>query len=78
MHNLENVLAIEFMTAAQALEFLKPLKCGIGTNAAYKEIRRHVAPLLKDRLLYHDIQKITSIIRDDSLLNAVEKKVKLV
>ncbi len=78
MHNLENVLAIEFMTAAQALEFLKPLKCGAGTNAAYKEIRKYVAPLLKDRLLYHDIQKIASIIRDDSLLNAVEKKVKLV
>ncbi|MBZ0199051.1 MAG: histidine ammonia-lyase [Ignavibacteriaceae bacterium] len=78
MQNLENVLAIEFMTAAQAVEFLKPLKCGAGTDAAYKKIRKHVAPLLKDRLLYIDLQKITSIIKDDSLLNAIESKVNLI
>jgi histidine ammonia-lyase len=78
MQNLENVLAIELMTAAQALEFLKPLKCGTGTETAYKEIRKHVPPLLKDRLLYFDIQKIAKIIHDDSLLNAVEKKIKLI
>ena len=78
MQNLENVLAIELMTAAQALEFLKPLKCGAGTETAYNEIRKHVPPLLKDRLLYFDIQKIAKIIRDDSLLNAVAKKIKLI
>lgn len=78
MLNLENVLAIELMTAAQALEFLKPLRCGAGTAAAYDEIRKHVPPLLKDRLLYNDIQKIASIVRNDSLLNAVETKVKLI
>jgi len=78
MQNLENVLAIELLTAAQALEFLKPLKCGTGTETAYKEIRKHVSPLLKDRLLYFDIQKIAKIIRDDSLLSTVEKKIKLI
>ncbi len=45
MQNLQNVLAIEFLTAAQAVEFLKPLKCGEGTSIIYKKIREVVDPL---------------------------------
>jgi histidine ammonia-lyase len=77
MRNLENVLAIELMTAAQAVEFLKPLKCGIGTSIVYDELRKVVKPLVKDRVLYDDIKKVLRIVKDDSLLNSVEKKVKL-
>ena len=77
MRNLENVLAIELMTAAQAVEFLKPLKCGAGTSIAYKEIRKVVKPLVNDRVLYDDIKKVLEIVKDNSLLNAVESEVKL-
>jgi len=78
MHNLENVLAIELMTAAQAIEFLKPLKCGKGTSIVYKRIREVVPPLEKDRIIYDDIKKVLNIVKDDSLLNSVEKKIKLI
>jgi histidine ammonia-lyase len=77
MQNLENVLAIELLTAAQAVEFLKPLKCGDGTSVIYKKIREVVAPLRNDRVLYEDIKKVLQLIKDNSLLNFVEKKVKL-
>ncbi len=77
MQNLENVLAIELLTAAQAVEFLKPLKCGDGTKIAYKKIREKVSALKNDRILYNDIVKILHLVKDDSLLNSVEKKVKL-
>jgi histidine ammonia-lyase len=77
MQNLENVLAIELLTAAQAVEFLKPLKCGDGTNIIYKKIREVVAPLKDDRVLYEDIKKVLQLVKDNSLLNTVEKKVKL-
>ena len=77
MLNLENVLAIELMASSQGLEFLKPLKPGKGTIAAYDEIRKVVKPLKNDRLLYEDIKKINALIKNDVLLNAVEKKVKL-
>ncbi|MFO7448218.1 MAG: histidine ammonia-lyase [Ignavibacteriaceae bacterium] len=77
MHNLESVLAIELMTAAQAVEFLKPLKCGKGTNAAYNEIRKVIPPLVKDRLLYEDVKKMIELVREDKILNAVESRVKL-
>jgi len=77
LHNLENVLAIELMTAAQAIEFLKPLKCGEGTSIAYNEIRKVVKPLVKDRILYDDIKKVLGIVKDASLLNSDEKEVEL-
>ena len=77
MQNLENVLAIELLTAAQAVEFLKPLKCGYGTNIIYKKIREVVPPLTDDRVLYNDVKKVLRLVKDDSLLNAVEKKIKL-
>ncbi len=75
MHNLENVLAIELMTGAQALEFLKPLKPGVGTSIVYNEIRKVVKPLNSDRLLYEDVKKVAELIKNDSLLNKVEEKV---
>ncbi len=77
MQNLENVLAIELLTAAQALEFLKPLKPGAGTSAAYEQIRKVVKPLKGDRLLYNDVKIVAELIKNDSLLNAVEEKVSL-
>jgi histidine ammonia-lyase len=77
MHNLENVLAIELLTAAQAVEFLKPLKCGAGTSIVYNEIRKEVKPLVRDRIIYDDIKKILRLIKNDSILNSVEKGIKL-
>ncbi len=77
MQNLENVLAIELMTAAQALEFLKPFKPGKGTSAAYKAVRKAVKPLNGDRLLYEDVSKVADLVKNDSLLEQVEKAVKL-
>ncbi len=77
MRNLENVLAIELMTAAQALEFLKPLKCGIGTQIIYDEIRKVIPPLKRDRIIYNDVKKVVNLIRNDLILNAVESKINL-
>jgi len=77
LKNVQKVIAIETLTAAQGIEFLKPLKCGKGTSAALKEIRKHVAPLEEDRIMYIDIDKISSIIEDGTLLGKVEKVVVL-
>ncbi len=57
---LQYVLAVELMCAAQALEFLKPLRPGVGVLAGYEEVRRHVEPLTGDRVLSADIE----ILRD--------------
>jgi len=77
LENLENVLAIELIAAAQGIEFLKPLKLGKGTELAYKEIRKVLPPLNKDRIIYRDISKILKLVKNNSILNSVENKIKL-
>lgn len=77
LKNVQKVISIEMLTASQGIEFLKPLKCGIGSSAAYSEIRKHIKPLKKDRLLYDDITKAIELLEKDIVLNAVEKRVKL-
>lgn len=77
LKNVQKVIAIEMFTAAQGIEFLKPLKCGLGTTTAYNEIRKIVKPLDKDRVLHKDIEKVISLVEDNKLLNVIEKVVKL-
>jgi histidine ammonia-lyase len=77
LKNVQKVIAIELLTAAQGIEFLKPLKCGKGTTAVYKEIRKVVRPLEKDRIMHQDIEAIIAMVEDFKLLDQVEKIVKL-
>jgi len=77
LNNLENVISLELMTGAQALEFLKPLKPGIGTLTAYNTIRKFIKPFHNDRYLHIDLQKILELVKKDVILNSVKKKVKI-
>jgi histidine ammonia-lyase len=60
---LESILALELMTAAQGLEFLKPLRPGRGVERAYAAVRAVVPPLVQDRELAPDIRKLEERIR---------------
>ncbi len=64
---LETVLAIELLTAAQALEHLKPLRPGRGVEAAYERVRERVAPLGRDRVLAPDIAALEALVRSGEL-----------
>ena len=54
------VVAIELLAAAQGLEFLKPLKPGRGVAGGYDAIRRMVEPLLADRPMADDIERVAA------------------
>lgn len=71
--NVQNILAIEAMCASQALEFKRPLSPGEGSKAAYEFIRKFVLMLGKDRVMYDDMEQISQIIGDGSLIEIVEK-----
>jgi histidine ammonia-lyase len=75
LKNAQTVIAIELMTAAQAIDFHAPLKCGKGTNAAYQTIRKSISHLNEDRILHDDIQKALGLVKDGSVLKSVEKKI---
>jgi histidine ammonia-lyase len=59
----EAATAIELITAAEALEYRAPLAPGRGVKAAYDVVRAHVSPLLGDRSMSADIQKIVEAMR---------------
>ncbi len=75
LQNVGAVLAIEMMAAAQAFDFRKPLTPGRGTRVAYEVIRQHVEHLEDDRVLYPDINKIAELVRNGTILKAVEAEV---
>jgi histidine ammonia-lyase len=64
---LENIAAIELMVAAQALEFLKPLKPGLGVQRAYELVREQVPALDVDRELSRDIETLTALVQSGQL-----------
>ncbi|MFO0807229.1 MAG: histidine ammonia-lyase [Gemmataceae bacterium] len=70
--NATRVLAAELLCSAQGLEFRHGLRPGRGAEAAYKHVRNHVRPLGRDRTLHRDLEAVERLIRDRSLLAAVE------
>ncbi len=60
------IIAIEFMCAAQMLEFRKPLKPGKGVQQAFEIVRAHVTKLEHDRVLSPDIAQLASAIKNGS------------
>ena len=61
--NLGNILAIELMCAAQAIDCRAPLAPGRGVAAAHQRVRELVPPLERDRVLSTDIAEIASAVR---------------
>jgi histidine ammonia-lyase len=65
------VLGIEFMAAAQGLDF-REYAPGRGTQAAREAVRRRVAFLDEDRPLYPDHNAMQAAVAGDEILEAVE------
>jgi histidine ammonia-lyase len=74
LDNAHGVLGIEFMAAAQALDF-REFHPGKGTNKAREVIRKHVEHLYVDRPLYDDHNKMMKLVKSGEILDEVEKVV---
>jgi histidine ammonia-lyase len=72
---LASILTLEFLCAAQGLDFLCPLRPGRGVLSAYELIRNHVPHLDQDRVLRQDFDRLLPLLLDGTLLNAVEAAV---
>ena len=68
------VLGIEFMAAAQALDF-RDYKFGKGVSKAKEVIRKHVKFLDEDRPLYPDHTKMKELVKSCEILKEVEKEI---
>jgi histidine ammonia-lyase len=69
------VLAIELLLAAQALDLRAPLEPGRGSAAARTAVRRRIPPLAGDRYLKADLDAARALADDGSVLAAVEAAV---
>jgi len=71
--NLEYILAIELLYAAQAIDFRRPLKSGPVLEAVHAFTRRHVPFADKDRIFANDIAALHNIITNQSLVNVANE-----
>ena len=71
VENTRNVLALEAMAVAQALDFLAPLKTSKRGQSAHAAIRSVCPTMEKDRVMYLDIAKISDLIAAGKLAAAL-------
>ena len=74
LENAFGVLGIEFMAAAQALDF-RDFTPGKGVRAAKAVIRKHVDHLDVDRPLFPDHNAMAALVESGEILDAVEAEV---
>ncbi|RDY57876.1 histidine ammonia-lyase [Flagellimonas nanhaiensis] len=73
IENVEKILAIELLTAAQAFEYRKPLKSGVLLDEIHKFLRTKVSFAESDRVFADDIEKGIEIIRKSEIIGLVDK-----
>ncbi len=64
LNNLDKILAIELMYAAQAMEFRRPLKMNNLLEEIFSKIRRKVNKLEEDRILKDDINRLIKMVKE--------------
>jgi histidine ammonia-lyase len=74
LENAHGVLGIEFMAAAQALDFRK-FSNGKGVTTAKMVIRKYVDYLDEDRPLYPDHMEMQKLVKSCEILETVEEAV---
>jgi histidine ammonia-lyase len=68
LDNLEFILAIELLSACQAIEFRRPLKSSEILESAHDYVRQFVSFAEEDRIFADDIDKIKRIVSDFSFV----------
>lgn len=75
LRNVERVLAVEFLTAAQALDFRAPLKPGHGVWLAHRFLRSQIAHADQDYEVRNDLDTCADILRRGELASQVEAEI---
>jgi len=71
VENSRNAMAIEAMAAAQALDFLAPIKTSKRGQMAHAAIRSVCASMEKDRVMYQDFARIADLIATGKVTEAL-------
>lgn len=72
LHNVEYVLAVELLTACQALDFRQPLKPGAGVLAAHRILRQRIPHADQDYEVRSDLEICANMLRQGELVAEIE------
>ncbi|HNF38086.1 MAG TPA: histidine ammonia-lyase [Chitinophagaceae bacterium] len=73
LDNLEYILAIELLSACQAIEFRRPLKSSKILEFAHSYVRDFVSFAEEDRIFAEDINRVANLIKNFSFVNKVNE-----
>lgn len=76
--NVEKVIAIEYLVAAQALDFRKPLKSSVSVEKAVSILRKDVPFLTKDEYLKPYMEATINIVSSGKLVKEISKIIDLI
>lgn len=74
IENTGNVLGMELLAACQGLDLRagrEELRCGLGSEGAYRLVRSKVPAVDEDRIMYTDINAAKELVASGKLVNAV-------
>jgi len=71
LDNLEFILAIELLSACQAIEFRHPIKSSAILESAHDYVRQYVGFAEEDRIFADDINIVSGLIKDFSFVDHV-------
>ncbi len=73
IENVAHILGIEWLAAAQGIEFLRPLRSAEGLEGAHALLRERCPPMHEDRYLAPDIAQATALVHDGVLARILRK-----
>ena len=73
LSNLENILAVELVCAAQAFDYRKPMKSGVILDACHELIRQKIDHAEEDRIFGDDIAVAREIVASGELAEAAHE-----
>ncbi len=73
--NVERIIGMELLTAAQAIDLRPKRQLGVGTQVAYDIIRQKIAFVSEDQIMYYLLNDIHELVKEKVILQAVENKV---
>jgi histidine ammonia-lyase len=73
LQNCQYVVAIELLTAAQAVHLRADSRLGKGTKRIYEALRKVVRPLTQDRSSHEDIERVFELVKDGQISGLVRQ-----
>jgi histidine ammonia-lyase len=77
LDNLEYILAIELLSACQAIEFRRPLKSSELLEFAHDYVREFVTFAEEDRIFAEDVERVAGLIKDMSFVARINELAEL-